>query len=162
MAEQKIVIIGNEGAGKSTLATRLATQLGVPHIEVESVSSLQLALPPPPGGWVVEGMRRMSLRDDAIPAADLLIWLDIGRLRIGTMLVSKALVHRLRSSRVDGMRSQTSLRSEMRTAMRSMRRHRVRRKRYQRMYDQAAALGLDVVRVRTPRAARKVPKQLSA
>lgn len=160
VGQTKIVIIGNEGSGKSSLATELAAGLGVPHIEVESVSSLELALPAASSGWVVEGMRRTSIRDHAIPAADLLVWLDLRRARVGSALIANAVIRRLRSNRGDGMRSQSSFRREVRSALQSMRRHGTRRKRYRRMYEQAEGLGVDVIRVRTRRATRKLPKRI--
>jgi cytidylate kinase len=159
VGQKKIVIIGNEGSGKSSLASELAAALGVPHIEVEAVSSLELAIPEGKG-WVVEGMRRTSIRDHALPTADLLIWLDLRRARVGGALIMNAVIRRLRSNRGDGMRSQSSFRREVRSAVQSMRRHGTRRKRFRRMFEQAEGLGVEVIRVRTRRGVRGLPKQI--
>lgn len=156
----KIVIIGNEGAGKSTLAAALAASLGVPHIEVESVTSLQRALVDAKSGWVVEGMRRGTLRDQALPAADTLVWLDVSRMVILSSLLGNAVTGRLRSSRVDGMRSQRDMRRELRALSRAMRRHRGRRKRYEAMVEKAQSEGITIVKARTRRAARRALKSL--
>ena len=36
-ADARIVVVGSSGAGKTSLARRLAAQLGVPHIELDAL-----------------------------------------------------------------------------------------------------------------------------
>jgi adenylate kinase family enzyme len=87
----RIVVIGSCCSGKTTLATRLAQVLGVPHVELdalhhgpnwqeataeelrarvdESFASL--------GGWVTDGNYMHKLGTRVIDQADTVVWLDL-------------------------------------------------------------------------------------
>jgi adenylate kinase family enzyme len=85
---RRVVVIGASGAGKTTLAMRLAERLGVPHVELDALywgpnwtgattevmkSRVQLALAG--DAWIVSGNFGI-VRDSVWPRADTLIWLD--------------------------------------------------------------------------------------
>jgi adenylate kinase family enzyme len=88
---RKIAVIGNSCSGKTTLGSRLAEQLGVPHVELDTIhhrSNWQEATAEelrrdvaarldPLDGWVVDGnyMRKIGML--VIDRADTVVWLDL-------------------------------------------------------------------------------------
>lgn len=94
---QRIVVIGTTGSGKSTVAGRLARQLGCPHVELDAlhwepgwvqaptdVFRTRVAAALAGERWVVDGYYHRA-RDLIWPRADTLIWLD---LPLATVMVS--------------------------------------------------------------------------
>ena len=93
MAEHKtigrrVVVVGNTGSGKTTLARHLAARLGVPHVELDALHWEPHWQPAPLdvfrarllealGGerWVADG-NYSQVRDIVWQRADTLIWLD--------------------------------------------------------------------------------------
>lgn len=88
---KRILIVGNSGGGKSTLARRLGQKLGVPVVhldllfwkagwtesaDVEFRSNVARALQQP--AWVCDGDFSSSL-DLRAPLADTIIWIDQSR-----------------------------------------------------------------------------------
>ena len=82
----KIHILGGAGSGKSTLARRLATQLQVPHYDLDVLGrknganaaahiadQMRIAREP---GWVVEGIY-VVLVDPLLDAADTIVLLEV-------------------------------------------------------------------------------------
>src|SRR4051794_36104429 len=85
---QRIVVLGVTGAGKSTLARRLAARLAIPYVELDAlhwrpgwvearVAEMRAAVAAAVAGdaWVVDG-NYATVRDLVWPRADTLIWLD--------------------------------------------------------------------------------------
>jgi len=85
---RRIVILGGAGAGKSTLARRLAEPLGLPVVHLDRLiygpgwrkrdlsavrADLEASLPSE--GWIVEGTYP-DLFDLTLPKADLILWLE--------------------------------------------------------------------------------------
>jgi len=85
---RRIVILGGAGAGKSTLARRLAERLGLPVVHLDrliygpswrkrdlSAVRADLDASLPSDGWIVEGTYP-DLFDLTLPKADLIVWLE--------------------------------------------------------------------------------------
>lgn len=89
---QRVVVVGTSGAGKSTVARRLAARLGVAHLELDAVHHLpgwepiaddafrdQVgAFVASHDGWVVDGNYAV-VRDLLWGPADSIVWLDLSR-----------------------------------------------------------------------------------
>jgi adenylate kinase family enzyme len=85
---RRLVVVGTTGAGKTTLARRLASQLVVPYVELDALHWDANWTPAPPDlfraraeaatagdGWVVDG-NYGAVRPIVWPRADTIIWLD--------------------------------------------------------------------------------------
>lgn len=85
---QRISVVGNTGSGKTTLASRLAAALGVPHLELDSVfhqadwqpldtEEFRAVVSDFTGAdaWVVDG-NYSAVRDIVWDRADTVIWAD--------------------------------------------------------------------------------------
>ncbi len=88
MKPQKIFIVGSPGSGKTTLAKKLSTELGISHFDLDDIRFLpdgakrsdQTAIPlveelTQQPTWIIEGIY-VSWIKDFIHKADLIIWLD--------------------------------------------------------------------------------------
>ena len=90
---RRIIVVGGSSAGKSTLALRLAAHLGVPFIELDALHwepgwveaergefrrRVQVAIGPV--SWVMAGNYTEKQQDVSWPAADTVVWLDLGLL----------------------------------------------------------------------------------
>lgn len=88
---RRVAVVGASCSGKTTLARRLAEQLGVPHVELDALhhgpnwteasaeelqAKVRAALAAAPEGWVVDGNYDAKLRDVVLAQADTLVWLD--------------------------------------------------------------------------------------
>ncbi len=84
----RIVVIGTSGSGKTTMATQLATRLGLRHIELDAlywdanwtpaphgVLRERLLAALPSDGWVVDG-NYSQVRDILWGRANTVVWLD--------------------------------------------------------------------------------------
>lgn len=101
-----MLVAGTSGAGKTTLAARVAAVLGVPHVEIDALfhgpgwsrrSSFEadvhrFSADP---GWVTEWQYR-SVRDHLAARADLLLWLDLPRRRVMRQVIRRTLLRRVR------------------------------------------------------------------
>jgi adenylate kinase family enzyme len=86
---RRVSVVGNSGSGKSTLARELASSLGVPHLELDSVFHQPGWEPLPEeefrrlvtertsqDGWVVDGNYSV-VQPIAWARADTVVWLDL-------------------------------------------------------------------------------------
>ena len=100
-----MVVYGSSGAGKSSLAARIAAVIDAAHVEIDVLAYDEAAVRVEQSElrhrfatasrverWVVEGMHRDQLTA-AIPSADLLIWLDLPRRTIARRLVFRMISH---------------------------------------------------------------------
>jgi adenylate kinase family enzyme len=84
-----VLVVGNSGSGKSTVAARLAALLDVPHIEMDALHHgpnwtevpdelmrARVADAVRGDGWVADG-NYSQVRDLIWPRAELLVWLDL-------------------------------------------------------------------------------------
>ena len=88
MPLQRIVVVGTTGSGKTTMASRLAERLGIPHTELDSLNwGPNWTMRPDEEfrtlvdeatrseAWVVDGNYSRA-RDIVWPRADTVVWLD--------------------------------------------------------------------------------------
>lgn len=107
---RRIVVVGSTAAGKTSLATALASRLSVPHIELDalhweagwaaaSTPDFRARVSQALAGdvWVVDG-NYSSVRDLVWPRAETIVWLDYGLPLIMWRLTRRTL-HRLRTGR---------------------------------------------------------------
>lgn len=115
----RIAIVGCPGAGKSTLAARLADALSVSHIglddlyfgpnwqpvdrhEFETLGKTALSR----STWVIDGNYGL-LRHDLLERATTVVWLDAPR-RLAVSRVAQRSIHRIRTAeRVSGDNTET-------------------------------------------------------
>ncbi len=91
MSRKQIVIYGVTGSGKTTLARRLARELGLRHVELDSLyhgpgwtptppeefrAKVQKELDASPAGWVADG-NYTAVRGFLLPQADTVVWLRL-------------------------------------------------------------------------------------
>ena len=85
----RVVVVGSSGAGKTSLARRLAAQLGVPHIELDALHFAEDWIEVPDavfaqridaatasGGWVIDGNYSAVTQGLVWPRAHAVVWLD--------------------------------------------------------------------------------------
>jgi adenylate kinase family enzyme len=88
-AARRIAVVGNTGSGKTTLARRLAAQLGVPHFELDALFwrpgwemapteqfRAQVTEVMRAEAWVIDGNSFGRLGERVLEQADLVVWLD--------------------------------------------------------------------------------------
>jgi adenylate kinase family enzyme len=89
----RIVVLGNSGSGKTTVAKRLTSALGLPLLELDSVYHRPGWEPAPDNeftvrveafvaqaAWVVDGnYTSMGVAEVVWPRADTVVWLDLPR-----------------------------------------------------------------------------------
>lgn len=90
-APRRILVRGCSGSGKTTVATTLAGQLGVPHVELDALFHQPGWEPRDPeafradvaartagDGWVVDGnYDSKGVQDVVAPRVQLVVWLDL-------------------------------------------------------------------------------------
>jgi adenylate kinase family enzyme len=92
---RRIAVIGNSGSGKSTLARALSARLGVPHVELDSLTwrpgwrALHLEQPEAFAeavaqaiageSWVTDGNYSKGALPQILPRATDVVWLDYSR-----------------------------------------------------------------------------------
>ncbi|MBH5333319.1 adenylate kinase [Streptomyces pactum] len=162
---QKIALFGPPATGKTTLARWLSEQLGHPHTNLDDI----LFTPDGPlpleefrrqagevtrhNRWIVEG-NFSKLADVVWHRADVLVWLDFPLPVIVYRVVRRSLRQLAghddspQAKRLTWSTAFFSRRSLLRTAVRKYRNNRPR---YARQVAETAGLGIEVVRLRSPR-----------
>ncbi len=101
----RIVVIGIAGAGKTTVARRLAAALDLPHLELDAVYHRPGWEPASPADfaaavtehvagerWVVDGNYTSRGVDDLVwPRADTIVWLDLPRRTVMRRIIARTL-----------------------------------------------------------------------
>ena len=165
---RKIALFGPPATGKSTLAKWLSAELGHPHTDLDDLLfTPEGPLPLPEfrrqaaeitqhDAWIVEG-NFSKLADVVWHRADVLVWLDFPLPLILYRIVRRSL-HQLtghedspQARRLTWSRAFFHRRSLLRTAIRK---YRTNRPRYARQVAETADRGVEVVRLRSPRAVR--------
>jgi len=87
---QKAVVLGTSGAGKSSVAAALAALYGIPHVDLDHLSTapdwrtvpddefrarVHAVLETP--AWIIDGDFQRKLGDLVLSRADIAIWLDL-------------------------------------------------------------------------------------
>jgi hypothetical protein len=169
---ERILILGRTGSGKTTLAREVATALGVPHVELDSLyfgpdfstaplSVLRERTSAAIAGdrWVTDGNKR-AVRDLVWPRADTIVWLDYPVYVSLWRLAKRA---RTRTSALSARAAETGRRSALpgqmlaaaRGVLTALKSHWGQRREYPRLFALPANRHLAVARLRSPRATRQ-------
>jgi hypothetical protein len=103
----RIVVVGTSGAGKTTLARRIAARLNLPHIELDAINwqagwrdldrhdrdefRRRVTAAIEPDAWVLDG-GYSSVRDALFRRATHLVWLDYERTVIMARVIRRSLL----------------------------------------------------------------------
>lgn len=100
---RRISVVGCSGAGKTTLARRLAQQLGYRHVELDALYHQPNWQPLPKeqfqqmtgealqgDNWIAEG-NYSAVRPQVLERSDMVIWLDLPRAAVMRQLVPRTL-----------------------------------------------------------------------
>lgn len=101
----RIIVVGNSGSGKTTVALAIASALGLPYLEMDSVrhrdgwDSVEgdefsgiVSRFAQQDRWVIDGnYTSLGTRDVLWPRADTIVWLDLPRWRIMPRVVLRTL-----------------------------------------------------------------------
>ena len=103
---RRVLVAGTSGSGKTALASRIATSLQVPHVEIDSLfhgpswtkrpsfeDDVRLFSAGP--SWVTE-WQYDSVRTHLADLADLLVWLDLPKVTVMRQVIRRTVVRRLR------------------------------------------------------------------
>lgn len=104
---RRIAVVGCSGAGKSTLARRVASRIGVPHVELDAIyhqagwkplesASFRTIVTErcASDGWVVDGNYR-AVRPLVWAQAQAVLWLDYPRSLVMRQIVSRTFARAL-------------------------------------------------------------------
>jgi adenylate kinase family enzyme len=100
---RRVSVVGAPGSGKSTVGRRLATSLGVPFVELDSIFHLPSWAELPVEefrlrvrgavsgeGWVIDG-NYSAVRDIVWERADTVVWLDFSRPIVMRRLIARTM-----------------------------------------------------------------------
>ena len=102
---RRVSVVGAAGSGKSTFARRLASHLGVRHVELDALYWGPRWTPRPPedfladaeravteDAWVIDGSYS-SLQPAVWTRADTVVWLDLPMPLVITRVYQRTLLH---------------------------------------------------------------------
>lgn len=102
---RRVLVAGTSGSGKTTFGRRLAQELSIPHVEIDSLfhgpdwtprQSFEADVRTFSEGdrWVTEWQYGV-VRDLLAERADLLVWLDLSRITVMCQIIRRTLRRRL-------------------------------------------------------------------
>ena len=167
---RRVAVVGTTGSGKTTLARQLSERLGIPHVELDAlhwdpgwtsaepeVFSERTAQALSGAAWVTDG-NYSRVRDIVWSRADTVVWLDyplpvvLGRLVWRTL---RRLVRREELWNQNRERFAGVFLSRDSIILWALQTYRRRRREYPLLLDRPEYVHLDVVRLRSPREARR-------
>jgi len=172
---RRIAVVGSAGAGKTTLAQRLAQRLALPHVELDALFWGPDWTPAPRDlfrekvgraldgqTWATDG-NYSAARDIVWGRADTLVWLDYA-LPLVMWRVTRRTLRRALTGQVlwngNQERLRTALLSGDSLILYALRTHRRRRRDYARLARQPEYAHLHVVRLHSPLEAQRWLKSL--
>ena len=175
---RRVSVVGTSGAGKSTFGAAFAGVLGVSWVELDSVYHQADWTPLPveefrrwvvavadSSGWVIDGSYS-AVRDLVWARADTVIWLDLPRRTVMRRLVWRTLRRvagrvELWNGNRERWRNLFTLDVQESVIAWAWQTHGSRRERYAAQLADPSASHLRVVRLRSPRAARRFLRGVS-
>lgn len=166
---KRVVILGTTGAGKTTLAKRLAGLLGCPHVELDSLFWLANWKPVPDGefrervkaalageSWVVDGNCTSKARDLVWARADTIVWLDYSLPTVMWRLVQRTVrrvvtQEQLWNGNRESMRDQLLTRESL--FLWALQTHPKHRRTYPKLFAEALRPNQNIVHLHAPREA---------
>ena len=168
---RRVRVVGNSGSGKTTFARRLATVLGVPHLELDAVfwdagwtkrdvtearALIGAFVSSAEHGWVTDGNWTAGTQG-VLDDADAFVWLDYPRRTVMPRVVRRTLRRGLLRTELwhgnrEDLRNLTNRDPEQNVVLWSWTAHAPNRARYAAL---AAESPIPVIRLRTPREARR-------
>jgi adenylate kinase family enzyme len=162
---RRIAVVGSAGAGKTTLAQRLAQRLALPHVELDALFwgpdwtpaprhrfRVQVSRALDGEAWATDG-NYSAARDIVWGRADTLVWLDYA-LPLVLWRVSRRTMRRALTGQVlwsgNQERLSNALLSSDSLILYALRTHRRRRRDYARLSNQPEYAHLNVVRLHSP------------
>jgi adenylate kinase family enzyme len=169
-APRRIAVVGTSGSGKTTLAHRLAQQLGIPHVELDALHWDPNWTPAPPDlfrqraaealsgqAWTTDG-NYSSVRDIVWKRADTVVWLDYSLPVIMGRVTWRTLRRSIRREELwneNRERLREALLSRDSIVWWALRTYRRRKREYPDLFGMPEYAHLNVVHLRSPRAARE-------
>lgn len=113
---ERIVVVGGSGSGKTTVARAIASKLGLPRLELDSVRhrdgwdsvereefSRIVSGFAAEDRWVVDGVyTSLGTQETVWPLADTVVWLDLPRWRLTARVVRRTLKRMVTRERLWG------------------------------------------------------------
>ena len=164
---KRIVVVGTTGAGKTTLARRLAQRLGVPHVELDAIYwgpdwteattedfCARTAQALEGAAWVADGNYH-KVRDIVWGRADTVVWLDYNLALIMYRLLRRT-VRRVVTQEELWAGNRESLRTALlqrdSILLWALQTYKKRRRNYPELFRRPEYAHLRVVHLRSPRA----------
>jgi adenylate kinase family enzyme len=167
---RRIAVVGTSGSGKTTLAQRLAQQLGIPHVELDALHWDPNWTPAPPDlfrqrtaealsdqAWTTDG-NYSTVRDIVWKRADTVVWLDYSLPVVMGRVTWRTLCRSIRRQELwneNRERLQEALLSRDSIVWWALRTYHRRKKEFPNLFSLPEYAHLDVVHLRSPRAARE-------
>lgn len=170
MLGQRINVVGTTGSGKTTLGRALAQRLGVPFVELDALAWLPgwtmrpleefralVAERTASPAWVVDG-NYSRVRDIVWARADKVVWIDYPFGRVFLQLLRRTVRRSLRreelwSGNRESLRKAFFSRDSI--LLWAIRTHARRKREYPELFARPEHAHLTVVRLRSPREARR-------
>ena len=165
----RVSVVGSSGSGKTTFGRRLATRLGIRFVELDAIFHQPGWTPLPDeefrarvqevvagDAWVVDGNYEV-VRPVVLDRATTVVWLDYRRTRTMPRVVRRSLARAVtRAELWNGNREDVRTWIDPTHPIRwSWSQHRRKRAEYAERFGRPPYQRLEVLRFRTPRAARK-------
>jgi adenylate kinase family enzyme len=170
---RRVSVVGSSGSGKSTLARALARRLGVPHVELDAIYHQPNWTPLPADeftarvtaaasddGWVIDGNYHLA-QPIVWARADTVVWLDLPRRTMMRQLLARTVRRgvtrrELWNGNRESVRNLFTRDRDVNILLWAWHNHAKYRERYSIAAADPAYQHLDVIRIGSPAAARRL------